>query len=75
LYTVARQQPAAMDRCQNGDLRTRVEISICTGVGPLWRRLIGTLRSLWSTLVSKFCIVSRLVSRRRRVAVGCLKVR
>src|SRR5690554_7648880 len=49
LYTVARQAPASMDRCQKGDLRTLVEISICTGVGPDWRRLHGTTRSDWST--------------------------
>src|SRR4051812_18139091 len=28
----------------------RVEINSSTGVGPVWRRLIGTMRSDWSTV-------------------------
>jgi hypothetical protein len=27
----------------------RVEMSSWTGVGPVWRRFIGTIRSDWST--------------------------
>lgn len=34
-----------MDSAQYGDFRTRVSMSISTGVGPDWRRLMGTILS------------------------------
>src|SRR6185436_14466635 len=71
-----------MDRCQYGDLRMRVEISSSTAVGPDWRRLIGTLRSDWSTeawlgcgeTVASFDIAAApsLVDRQAHAADGLL---